>query len=231
MNRILLVEDEAPIREALALNLELEGYDVLACGDGSSALQLLQENHVDVAILDIMLPGMSGLELCTAIRLHHRELPILMLTARNAPEDRIAGLRTGADDYLTKPFHTEELLLRIANLVKRAEPPSEASSLDQFQFGPHFINFATYTAQTPSGTFSLTKKEAALLRLLIEKVNETVSRQQILQIVWGYDVVPSTRTIDNFILNFRKYFEVDPKHPRYFTSVRGVGYRFNLPAD
>ncbi len=226
-HQILIVEDESSIRDSLALNLELEGYDVTPCEDAMQAMSQLQSRQFDLILLDIMLPGMSGLDLCAHIRISHREIPILMLTARDTPEDRINGLRIGADDYLIKPFHLEELLLRIANLLKRQSNAQVLKdSPDLFEFGNYTIDFSAFEAQTNLGRVELTKKEAALLRLLIDRPNEAVSRQQILHIVWGYEVAPSTRTIDNFILSFRKYFELNPRKPRHFHSVRGYGYKF-----
>lgn len=227
MKRILVVEDEESLRETLILNLELEGYEPVGASHGTDAAALLQGQHFDLVILDIMLPGMSGMELCASIRVSGNKVPILMLTARDSPEDRIEGLRTGADDYLGKPFHLEELLLRIRNLIRRTETDlTEATTVPMLHFGGNTVDFQTFEATTPRGSFTLTKKECALLRLLSERPGEVVSRAQILQIVWGYDVYPSTRTIDNFILNFRKHFEDDPKEPKHFHSIRGVGYRF-----
>lgn len=227
--QILIVEDEASIRHSLSLNLELEGYEVTACADAAQAMDQFQSRQFDLILLDIMLPGMSGLDLCAHFRLTDRTVPVLMLTARDAPEDRIAGLRTGADDYLTKPFHLEELLLRIANLIKRrptGNTNAETTGSDVYTFDRYRIDFSAFEAQTNQGIVMLTKKEAALLRLLIDREHEAVSRQQILHIVWGYEVAPSTRTIDNFILNFRKYFEANPRKPKHFHSVRGFGYKF-----
>jgi two-component system, OmpR family, alkaline phosphatase synthesis response regulator PhoP len=227
MNRILIVEDEESLREALALNLELEGYEVVAVENGHEALAAYRGQSLDLIVLDLMLPGMSGMEICAAIRLENPDLPILMLTARDSPDDRVKGLKMGADDYLTKPFVLEELLLRVANLLKRSRPDKQSSSdTERYSFGANEIDFQAYQATTPQGIISLTKKECALLRLFIDRPDEVISRQQILQIVWGYDIFPSTRTMDNFILQFRKYFETDPKTPLYFHSIRGVGYKF-----
>ena len=224
MPRILLVEDEENLRSSLSLNLELEGYDVVALPDGHSLLEVLDGQHIDLLILDVMLPDIDGFTLCQQVRISHHRMPILMLTAKGNSEDRITGLKKGADDYLTKPFHLEELLLRIQNLLKRSTQGS--SELDHYSFGANQIDFKRYEAQTLAGDIQLTRKEAMLLKLLIERKGEVVSRQDILQMVWGYEVFPSTRTIDNFILGFRKYFEADPKQPRYFHSVRGIGYKF-----
>ncbi|WP_020534383.1 response regulator transcription factor [Lewinella cohaerens] len=225
MLRILLVEDEENIRETVKLNLELEDYEVVTAADGKKALKYTQEQHFDLLILDVMLPEVDGFQICEQVRLTNRDVPIIFLTAKDTAQDRITGLRKGADDYLVKPFNLEELLLRVERLIQRTSKAPEASA-DNYTFGKNTINFATFEAQGNPGTFTLTKKEAMLLKLLIDRKGEVVSRQQILQSVWGYDVYPSTRTIDNFILSFRKYFEEDPRTPEFFLSVRGVGYKF-----
>lgn len=223
--RIFLVEDEISIRDALKLNLELEGYEVVTTADGKRVLKMFKEQHFDIVLLDIMLPEVSGLELCEQIRLVDMDIPIIFLTAKDTTADKVTGLKKGADDYIVKPFNLEELLLRIQILLKRSQGTT-STSLESFEFGINKANFKTYEATGNQGEFKLTKKEAMLLKLLIERRGEVVSRQQILQSVWGYDVYPSTRTIDNFILSFRKYFEEDPKSPSFFHSVRGVGYKF-----
>jgi two-component system alkaline phosphatase synthesis response regulator PhoP len=188
-------------------------------------LKYFKDQHFDLIILDVMLPEVDGFQICEQIRLTNMEVPVIFLTAKDASGDRITGLKKGGDDYLTKPFVLEELLLRVNNLIKRTAK-SDESNLETYEFGKNQVNFITYEAEGNPGTFTLTKKEAMLLKLLIDRRNEVVSRQQILQSVWGYDVYPSTRTIDNFILSFRKYFEEDPKNPKFFLSVRGVGYKF-----
>ncbi len=225
MMRILLVEDEENIREVVKLNLELENFEVVATGNGKDAIRYFQEQHFDLIILDVMLPEIDGFQICEQIRLTDMEVPVIFLTAKDAVSDRISGLKKGADDYLTKPFVLEELLLRINNLIKRTSKSPE-NTPEIFEFGPNRINFITFEADGILGRFILTKKEAMLLKLLIDRRNEVVSRQQILQSVWGYDVYPSTRTIDNFILKFRRNFEDDSKNPRHFHSIRGVGYKF-----
>ncbi len=227
MPRILLVEDEESLRSAIQLNLELDEHEVVAISDGSKAMDIVSGQHFDLIVLDIMLPGLDGFQICEQIRLRDAETPIIFLTAKNTSQDRIQGLKLGADDYLTKPFVLEEFMLRVQNLLKRTNKET-AEALHHFAFGTNQINFATHEAETPNGKIQLTKKETLLLKLLVERKNEVVSRQQILQSVWGYDVFPSTRTIDNFILSFRKYFEADPKNPAYFQSVRGIGYKFVL---
>ena len=228
--RILLVEDEKNIREVVKMNLELEGYEVVAVDNGPDAIKHKREGVFHLIVLDIMLPDMDGFEVCETIRLHDDSTPILFLTAKDSHEDKIKGLKKGADDYLTKPFNLEEFLLRCKNLIKRSLKESEEGkeSLQTFRFGRNEINFVTYKAIGVHGEVDLTKKEVALLKLLIERKNEVVSRNDILRIVWGYDVFPSTRTIDNFILNFRKNFELDPKKPNHFISIRSVGYKFVL---
>jgi two-component system, OmpR family, alkaline phosphatase synthesis response regulator PhoP len=225
MMRILLVEDEENIREVVKLNLELENFEVVATGNGKDAIRYFQEQHFDLIILDVMLPEIDGFQICEQIRLTDMEVPVIFLTAKDAVGDRISGLKKGADDYLTKPFVLEELLLRINNLIKRTSKSPE-NTPEIFEFGLNRINFITFEADGILGRFVLTKKEAMLLKLLIDRRNEVVSRQQILQSVWGYDVYPSTRTIDNFILKFRRNFEGDSKNPRHFHSIRGVGYKF-----
>jgi len=225
MMRILLVEDEENIREVVKLNLELENFEVVATGNGKDAIRYFQEQHFDLIILDVMLPEIDGFQICEQIRLTDMEVPVIFLTAKDAVGDRISGLKKGADDYLTKPFVLEELLLRINNLIKRTSKSPE-NTPEVFEFGPNRINFITFEADGILGRFVLTKKEAMLLKLLIDRRNEVVSRQQILQSVWGYDVYPSTRTIDNFILKFRRNFEGDSKNPKHFHSIRGVGYKF-----
>lgn len=225
MVRILLVEDEESLRESLKLNLELEDYEVVATDNGKDAIKYFHEQHFDLAVLDVMLPEVDGFQICEQIRLTNMDMPVIFLTAKDAASDRIAGLKRGADDYITKPFNLEELLLRVSNLIRRTSKSPE-NTPEIYEFGGSRVNFVTYEAEAKGKIFSLTKKEAMLLKLLIDRRNEVVSRQQILQSVWGYDVYPSTRTIDNFILSFRKYFEEDPKNPQYFLSIRGVGYKF-----
>ena len=223
--RILLVEDEENIRKVVKLNLELEDYEVVSTDNGRTAIKYFHEQHFDLIILDVMLPEMNGFQICEQIRLTNMEVPVIFATAKDTAMDRISGLKKGADDYITKPFNLEELLLRVKNLIKRTSKAPE-NTPEVYEFGNNKVNFRTFEATGLPGDFMLTKKEAMLLKLLIDRKNEVVSRQQILQSVWGYDVFPSTRTIDNFILSFRKYFEVDPKNPQFFQSVRGIGYKF-----
>jgi two-component system alkaline phosphatase synthesis response regulator PhoP len=225
---ILLVEDEENLQEALKLNLELEGYEVTSSYDGADALRVVQKEHFDLIILDVMLPELDGIAVVETIRLNNTDMPILILSARNSSADRVLGLKKGADDYLTKPFNLEELLLRVKKLLKKGEQLLQKQPLpDVYKFGSNEIDFKALECSGKAGEkIMLTKKEIMLLKLLIENKNEVVTREKILQAVWGYNVYPTTRTIDNFILNFRKYFEEDSRNPQYFHSVRGVGYKF-----
>ncbi|HUR65677.1 MAG TPA: response regulator transcription factor [Chitinophagaceae bacterium] len=226
---ILLVEDEENLHEALKLNLELEGYDVTSAFDGATALNALHGEYFDLIILDVMLPEMDGIHVTETIRISNNEVPILILSAKNSSADRVLGLKKGADDYLTKPFNLEELLLRVNKLIDKNKKLQDRSSLgDTYSFGGNLVDFKAQEATKPSGEkIPLSKKETMLLKLLIENKNEVVAREKILQSVWGYNVYPTTRTIDNFILNFRKYFEQDSRNPKYFHSVRGVGYKYS----
>ena len=225
---ILLVEDEENLHEALKLNLELENYEVTGTYDGASALKLVHQEHFDMIILDVMLPEIDGITVCETIRLNNQDIPILILSAKNSSADRVLGLKKGADDYLTKPFNLEELLLRVNKLIKKSELLSIRQPLpDVYEFGKNKIDFKALECFSKDGKkITLTKKEVMLLKLLIENKNEVVTREKILQSVWGYNVYPTTRTIDNFILNFRKYFEADSRNPEHFHSVRSVGYKF-----
>ena len=225
---ILLVEDEENLHEALRLNLELEGYEVTSAFDGAAALKSLQAEYFDLIILDVMLPEMDGINVTETIRLSNTEVPILILSAKNSSADRVLGLKKGADDYLVKPFNLEELLLRVHKLIDKNKKLQDKSSIgNSYSFDNNIIDFKAQEATTHKGQkIQLSKKETMLLKLLIENKNEVVPREKILQSVWGYNVYPTTRTIDNFILNFRKYFEEDSRNPRYFHSVRGVGYKY-----
>jgi two-component system alkaline phosphatase synthesis response regulator PhoP len=225
---ILLVEDEEHLHEALKLNLEMEGYEVDSVFDGQEALKKIQSAHYDLIILDIMLPSLDGYSITERMRLNNNQTPILILSAKNTSANRVQGLKLGADDYLTKPFNLEELLLRVAKLLqKNAQQVNTTPLMEQYQFQGHRIDFNASEAVLAAGQkIILTKRELLLLKLLIEHKNTVVAREKILQLVWGYQVFPNTRTIDNFILNFRKYFEIDPKHPKHFISMRGVGYKF-----
>ncbi len=225
---ILLVEDEENLHHALKLNLELEGYAVSSAFDGPRALESVRNEYFDMMILDVMLPELDGISVCENIRLEGNEIPILILSAKDSSADRVLGLKKGADDYLVKPFNLEELLLRVHKLIhksRKTEGDKEMSAT--YKFGDNTVNFkALQCTNKKKETITLTKKEMMLLKLLIENKNEVVTREKILQSVWGYNVYPTTRTVDNFILAFRKYFEDDSRNPKFFHSIRGIGYKF-----
>jgi two-component system alkaline phosphatase synthesis response regulator PhoP len=225
---ILLVEDEEHLHESLKLNLELEDYEVTSAYNGADALKAVQNEYFDLIIMDIMLPGIDGISVTENIRVRQNQVPILILSAKNTGNDRVLGLRKGADDYLTKPFNLEELLLRIEKLINKNKKMQARESVgDNYEFGENKIDFKAQEAITWNGEkVELSKKESMLLKLLIENKNEVVTREKILQMVWGYNVYPTTRTIDNFILNFRKYFEKDSRNPQHFHSIRGMGYKY-----
>jgi two-component system alkaline phosphatase synthesis response regulator PhoP len=225
---ILLVEDEENLHDTLKLNLELENYSVTSAYDGKQALKAIKDEYFDVVIMDVMIPEIDGIAVTETIRLQNNEVPILILSAKNSGADRILGLKKGADDYLTKPFNLEELLLRVDKLIQKNKKLQDKQTVgDLYDFGNNKIDFKAQQATSWNNELiELSKKEAMLLKLLIENKNEVVTREKILQSVWGYNVYPTTRTIDNFILNFRKYFEPDSRNPQYFHSVRGVGYKY-----
>lgn len=227
-HRILLVEDEENLMDALILNLEMEGYEVIPAKDGLKALKYFKSAKYDLVILDVMIPEIDGFNVCKAIRMDNKHTPILFLTSKNTSQDKVEGLKIGADDFMTKPFNLEEFLLRVQLLIRRTQrvnPENTDNSI--YQFADFKINFSTFEiAGVDNKILNISKKEVQLLKLLSEHPNEVISRDEILEHVWGYEVYPTSRTIDNFILNFRKYFEENPKKPRYFHSIRGVGYRF-----
>jgi len=225
---LLVAEDEESLREGLKLNLELEGYEVTTVDNGPAVIKMVKNEYFDLIVLDIMLPDMDGITVCETIRMQHNDVPILFLSARNSGADRVLGLKKGGDDYLTKPFNLEELLLRVDKLVTKNKKIKDPQTVgDTYEFDGCKIDFAAHECiDKNKKSQELSKKEAALLKLLIEHEGEVVSREQILQIVWGYNVYPTTRTIDNFILNFRKFFEKDSRNPKHFHSIRGIGYKF-----
>jgi len=231
-SRILVVEDEETLAVGLEFNLSEEGYDVKVARDGRDALRLFNKYRFDLVILDIMLPLYNGFEVAQKIREKSLQIPIMMLTALSAADDRIQGLEIGADDYITKPFHLKELLLRVKRMLRRkkwyrtvfAEHPI-------YQFGENSINFEDLSCQVGGHRFQLTQLEALVLRYLIDHKGKIVSRQELLKQVWDLDNAIETRTVDNFIARLRKYFEPDPAHPIYIKSVRGAGYVFINPQD
>ena len=225
MYRICLVEDERSLRDMISLNLELEGYAVDTYADGAQALKLFSGPiHFDLIILDVMLPHVSGFDLCKEIR-QHSTVPVLFLSAKGTTSDRVNGLKLGANDYLVKPFELEELLLKVQILINGSVLIETNSA---YQIGDKEVNFTSFEVLNTEGKLlhTFTKREVQLLALFIEKQGKVVSRNEILDRLWGSEQIPTSRTIDNYILNFRKLFESDPKNPRYFHSIRGVGYKF-----
>jgi two-component system alkaline phosphatase synthesis response regulator PhoP len=226
MHRICLVEDEQSLRDMIALNLELEGYTVESYADGAVANQLFSGPiHFDLVVLDVMLPHVSGFDLCKEIR-KHSTVPILFLSAKGTTADRVAGLKLGANDYLVKPFDLEELLLKVQILINGSVQNEQSST---YMFGDLQVNFTTFEVRNKEGNLlhTFTKREVQLLELFIEKEGKVISRNEILDRLWGSEQIPTSRTIDNYILSFRKLFEPDPKNPVFFHSIRGVGYKFS----
>nr|MBN2278123.1 response regulator transcription factor [candidate division Zixibacteria bacterium] len=225
--KILIVEDDEHIAEGLRLNLEARGYDTVIAADGLAALHFWRNEGFDLIILDIMLPGKDGLDVCRTIRREAGRVPILFLTARDREDDRIAGLAAGGDDYLSKPFNLEELILRIAAMFRRQVWYGTTSlENNRIEFGSCAVDFASYRARGVHGNTELSQKECMIMKFLAEHAGDVVTRDMILDAIWGYNVFPSSRTVDNFIVRLRKTFETDPSRPRYLHTVRGVGYRF-----
>ncbi len=226
MKKICLIEDEESLSDLIKMNLELEGYSVETIVHGTEAfLRAFEMDSFDLLILDVMLPEVSGLTICKEIRKYSR-VPILFLSAKGTTQDRIAGLKLGANDYLPKPFDLEELLLRVQILVEGIEEVT--SVVDKITIGEFSVDFTSYLVLNihTDEKHDLSKREIDLLKLFNSKQGLVISRDEILDTLWGNDQFPTSRTIDNYILNFRKIFETDPKTPKYFHSIRGVGYKF-----
>ncbi len=226
--RILVVEDEKHLAEGLLYNLRSEGYDAGLARDGQEALDLFEQGPWNLILLDLMLPRVDGFEVARRIREADPRIPILMLTARAAEEDRVKGLECGADDYLTKPFHLQELLLRVQGMLKRSSwyrtVPGQGAV---YRFGADcWVDFSKRRAAGPAGERDLTDKEFRVLRYLVERQPDLVSRDEMLQQIWGYSPGVETRTLDSFIHRLRTYLEKDPSSPEHILSVRGRGYRF-----
>jgi DNA-binding response OmpR family regulator len=223
-----LVEDEESLAIGLEYNLSEEGYHVTIAADGNLALKYIDMESFDLVILDIMLPYLDGFTVAQKIRERFPQIPILMLTARTAAKDRIKGLEIGADDYLTKPFHLKELLLRIRGMLKRKNWYQKATAdSPTYRFGDTEVNFKNLTCKTGKNEMKLTAHEAMFLRYLIDNQGRVISRKEILENVWNIASEVETRTIDNFVVRLRKFFEPDPSKPIYIKSVRGIGYEFN----
>lgn len=227
---ILVVEDDPHLAAGVIENLRAEGYEVSAAADGEQALAWLPGTSCALVVLDVMLPGIDGFAVCRTLREQGNNTPVLFLTARGDPADRVRGLESGGDDYLAKPFHLQELLLRVRAIIRRRDwyhSVSDTAATAVLAFGGNEVDFRAFRARSWNGeSQELTEKEAMILKVLAEHGGEIVSREDLLEKVWGYDVFPSTRTVDNFILRLRKRFERDPADPKHFLTVWGVGYRF-----
>lgn len=228
--RILVVDDEVHLADGIRENLEAEGYRVEVAHDGREGLERVRAGHYDLLVLDVMMPNMDGLELCAQLRAEGRQTPVLFLTVKNDPADRVRGFEAGGDDYLAKPFHLRELLLRVGAILRRSAWYNASAA--PLVFGGNRVDFQTYEARSWDGVeHALTHKEAMILRVLAERAQQIVTREEILDRVWGYEVFPSTRTIDNFIVRLRRRFERNPEAPEHFHTVRGVGYRFTIEPE
>lgn len=223
---ILLVEDEPHIAQGLIFNLEEEGYLLTHVESGEEALEQLRRGTFALLILDLMLPGIDGLDVCAQLREQGNHIPVLMLTARGEDQDRIRGLSSGADDYLAKPFNLKEFLLRVAALLRRSTWRRQEQSGTSFRFGANVINLDSHQAETSHGVIQLTDLEIKMLRLFFDHEGKVLSRGELLKKVWDMSPRTETRTLDNFIVRLRKYFEPDPAQPIFFRTVRGRGYRF-----
>ena len=228
--KILIVEDEPTLAEMLEFNLSAEGYNVSVATDGEMALEKWRLENPDLVLLDVMLPKRSGYDVCRQARLDGLRTGVLFLSAKGEINDRIAGLEAGGDDYLSKPFHLRELLLRIATILRRQRWFTAALEPDQkttFEFAGHQIDFAAWTIRLANGSLeNLGEREAMILKLFVENPNRVVSRNEILDRIWGEDSYPSSRTVDNFMVRLRRILEPDPSAPKYLHTVWGVGYRF-----
>jgi len=222
-SRILIVEDEESLLEAIKMNLELEGYEVVTAVSGPEALKKFGEQRINLVVLDIMMPKLDGYAVCAELRRLSNPVPILMLTAKGQVEDRVIGLDAGADDYLVKPFSTEELLARVRALLRRTRRSGQTAT--KLRLGEAEIDLVRQTATRGRKAVHLTAKEFAMLRLMAENPGEPVTRERFLDAVWGYTAFPTTRTVDNHIASLRKKLEADPDHPRWIQTVHGVGYR------
>jgi len=224
MKTILIIEDDTSILRGLKDNLEFEGYKVITETNGNAGLELALGKNIDLLLLDIMLPGMNGYEICRKIKKEKPDLTIIMLTARGSEMDKVSGLDTGADDYVTKPFSLPELLARIRAAFRRVKDESDAP--DEYSFGNIRLDFRKLQAFSGDREIFLSAKEFDIMKYLVRHEGEAIHRHELLNEVWGYEAVPTTRTVDNFILDLRKKLEENPSKPKHILSVRGVGYRF-----
>jgi DNA-binding response OmpR family regulator len=226
MSRILVVEDDGAILRGLRDNLVAESYEVITAADGAEGYRLSQERKPDLIVLDLMLPKLSGYEICKKLRDEGNPVPILMLTARGEEPDRILGLDLGADDYVTKPFSIRELLARVRALLRRSEP--QIPQLDRLTFGDVVVDFPQFEARKKGQLVEMTPKQFGVLQYLAARPGKVMRREELLEEVWGYDNYPTTRTVDNHIATLRAKLEEDPAEPRHLITVHGVGYKFVL---
>ncbi|MDD2942707.1 MAG: response regulator transcription factor [bacterium] len=234
--KILIVEDDDAVRDGLKENLELEGYAVFISTDGTAGLQAYEQVQPDLVLLDVMMPGLDGLEVCRRIREFRRGTPVIMLTAKCAEIDKVVGLEMGADDYLTKPFAMRELFARIKALLRRCEvlnsraqdgePIGKSGEMQKLEFGAIAVDFRAYRAKKGEDEIPMSVKEFELLKFLAVNADHPVSRDQLLDNVWGYNSYPTTRTVDNFIARLRHKVEEVPDKPRHILTVHGIGYKF-----
>lgn len=230
---ILVVDDEEHLAQGIAENLEAEGFRATTVGEGRQALEMIRRGGYDLVLLDVMLPGLDGFTICETARQEGIQTPILFLTAKGSVDDRVHGLEAGGDDYLPKPFHLNELLARVKTILKRwSWYARDAERSRLLRFGGNEFDFATFQGRSWDGAQQqLTQKEAVILKVLAEREGDVVSREELLDKAWGYELYPSTRTIDNFIVRLRKRFERDAQAPRHFHTVRGIGYRFTAKGE
>jgi two-component system alkaline phosphatase synthesis response regulator PhoP len=226
VKRILLVEDEPGLQLTLSDRLRNEGYDVETAGDGDTGYESARDGAFDLLILDIMLPGKNGFDICRDLRQEGRTLPILMLTARGQVSDKVVGLKLGADDYLTKPFENLELLARVEALLRRSAASPTSHNADIYEFGDVTVDFRKAEVVRNGTTVELSAREFQLLRYFIENRGNVLSRDELLNNVWGYDAMPSTRTVDVHVAWLRQKIEANPKHPEYIRTIHGMGYKF-----
>lgn len=230
-SRIMLVEDELHLARGICFNLEQDGYAVSHFDRGETALEALRLERFELIILDVMLPGLDGFQICKAMRELDSRVPILMLTARSEDVDRVSGLESGADDYLTKPFNLAEFLLRVKGMLRRSSWYRPDPVEEGYDFGVNEAFLLSYRARTAQGEIDLTEMEVRVLSLFFRREGQVITRGELLESVWGYSSDAETRTLDNFIVRLRKYFERDPSRPVHFQTIRGVGYRFSRTGD
>lgn len=228
MQRILVIEDEVSLLDGLRDNLEAEGYAVSAASTGKDGLEKALKEEINLVLLDIMLPGMSGFDVCKEIKSKKLRLPVIMLTAKAKEPDKILGLELGADDYITKPFSINELLARIKAVLRRVEIHEDAKrkKIDSYEFGNVRLDFSKLEGYKGTKKLNFSKREFDILAYMIKRKGEVISRNDLLDVVWGYEVFPSTRTVDNFMARIRKQIEDKPSKPNYIHSVRSAGYKF-----